>query len=93
MKNQYTQQDLKLAYQIVTQDLFNSLTHLKSGESLRFGSLGKFIKKEQKTKSALIKDKFNQPSTFIYYRLNFKPFGKLKTAFDKQIINKYGLNS
>ena len=92
MKNQYTQADLKLAYQIVQADLLNSLTNLEDNQDLRFGSLGKFTKKEQKTKSALIKNKLGKPSTFVYYRINFKPFSKLKTALNEQIIQKYRLN-
>jgi hypothetical protein len=44
----YTQQDLKTAYQIVQADLFNSLLKMKDGQSLRLGSLGKLTKKEQK---------------------------------------------
>ena len=44
--NQYTQQDLKIAYQIVQQDLFNSLLKAKNGQSIHFGKLGKLTKKE-----------------------------------------------
>jgi hypothetical protein len=44
--NQYTQQDLKTAYQIVQQDLFNSLLKAKNGQSVYFGKLGKLTKKE-----------------------------------------------
>ena len=43
---QYTQSELKLAYQIVQADLFNSLLKVKNGASLRLGSLGKLTKKE-----------------------------------------------
>jgi len=93
MKDQYTPTDLKLAYQIVQADLLNSLTQLKNGKDLRLGSLGKFTKKEQKTKSALVKNRLGKPSTFVYYRINFKPFSKLKTALNEQIIRKYRLNA
>jgi hypothetical protein len=42
----YTPQELKTAYQIVQQDLFNSLLKVKSGQSIPVGKLGKLIKKE-----------------------------------------------
>jgi len=44
----YTQSELKTAYQIVQTDLFNSLLKMKDSESLRLGNLGKLTKKEQK---------------------------------------------
>jgi len=44
----YTQSELKTAYQIVQKDLFNSLLKVKDGQSLRLGNLGKLTKKEQK---------------------------------------------
>jgi len=88
---QYTPAELKTAYQIVQADLFNSLTKLKSGENIHFGNLGKFTKKEAKIRSALFKEKLGSRNTFVYYRLNFKPFRKLKTLFTEQIIKKYKL--
>jgi len=91
MLNQYTQQDLKLAHQIVQADLFNSLTNLKDGQSFRLGALGKFTKKEHQIKSALFKKKLGNKNTFAYYRINFKPFSKLKELLTNQIIKKYKL--
>ena len=44
----YTQSELKTAYQIVQADLFNSLLKVKDGQSLRVGSLGKLTKSERK---------------------------------------------
>ena len=46
--NQYSQADLKIAYQLVQADLFNSLLQAKDGASIYFRPLGKFTKKEQK---------------------------------------------
>ena len=91
MIKQYTQQDIKLAYQVVQADLFNSLTNLEAGQSLRLGSLGKFTKKEHQIKSALFKEELGDENTFIYYRISFKPFSKLKELLTKQIIKKYKL--
>jgi nucleoid DNA-binding protein len=87
----YTQEELKLAYQIVQTDLFNSLSSLKDNETIRLGNLGKFTKKEYKIKSALFKEKLGDRNTFIYYRISFKPFSKLKELLTNQIIKKYKL--
>jgi hypothetical protein len=46
----YTQSDVKTAYQIVTEDLLTSLLKIKDGESLRLGSLGKITKLERQQK-------------------------------------------
>lgn len=91
MLQNYTPQDLKLAYQLVQADLFNSLTKLSNGQSLRLGSLGKFTKKEHTIKSALFKKQLGNKNIFVYYRINFKPFSKLKGLLTNQIINKYSL--
>jgi len=89
MLKNYTPQDLKLAYQVVQQDLFASLTQLEDGQSLRLGSLGKFTKKEYQMRSALFKKQLGNKNKFVYYRISFKPFSKLKELLTKQIINKY----
>ncbi|CAH1767422.1 10759_t:CDS:2 [Entrophospora sp. SA101] len=47
----YTPTQLKQAYQIVTNDLFNSLLKAKDKETIKFGHLGKFTKTEQMVKS------------------------------------------
>jgi hypothetical protein len=46
MLKNYTPQELKLAYQIVQEDLFNSLLQVKESQSIKLGSLGKLTKKE-----------------------------------------------
>jgi len=46
--NHYTPADLKTAYQLVQEDLINSLLAIKDGQSIKLGSLGKFTKKERK---------------------------------------------
>ena len=81
--NQYTQQDLKIAYQIVQQDLFNSLLKAKNGQSIHFGKLGKLTKKECQQKCGW------DQQNYVYCRLNFKPFSKLKSALNEQIVKKY----
>ena len=91
MLKNYTQSDIKLAHRIVQEDLFNSLTNLEAGQSLRLGALGKFTKKEHQLKSALFKKKLGKKNKFVYYRISFKPFSKLKELLTNQVIKKYRL--
>lgn len=85
LTNHYTPQDLKQAYQIVQQDLFTNLLTLPEGHSIKLGSLGKITKKELKQKCGW------DQQHYVYCRLNFKPFSKLKSALNDQIIKKYRL--
>ncbi len=85
LNNQYTEKELKLAYQIVQEDLFNSLLKLKNQESIKLGSLGKLTKKECQQKCGW------DQQNYVYCKLNFKPFSKLKQALNEQIISKYRL--
>jgi len=80
----YTQSQLKQAYQIVQTDLFNSLLKAKDGETIKFGHLGKFKKTEQQLSS-------KQYGNHIYYKLSFRCFSKLKQAFHQQLSRKYRL--
>ena len=83
MKNQYTPQDVKLAYQIVSHDLFNALLGSSSDISIKLGSLGKLIKQEKEQRCGW--DGVN----YTYCSLKFKPFKKLKEALNEQIVKKY----
>jgi hypothetical protein len=87
----YTQHDLKLAHQIVSEDLFNSLAQLQAGQSLRLGHLGKFTKSEHSIKSALFKKELGKDYQFIYAKISFKPFSKLKELLTNQVLKKYRL--
>lgn len=84
-KTNYTTQEIKLAYQIVQEDLFNSLLSAKNGQSIKLSSLGKLTKKEQKQRCGW------DGQNYVYCRLSFKPFSKLKTALNEQIVKKYKL--
>ena len=86
-KTNYSESDLKTAYQIVQTALFNSLLKVKHGESIPLAKLGKFTKKERKQKCGW--DKQN----YVYANIHFKPFSKLKSALNEQIINKYRLKN
>ena len=85
MLHHYTPQDIKLAYQVVQEDLFNSLLQAKDKATIKFGSLGKLIKSERKQKCGW------DQQHYVYCSLRFKPFKKLKTALNDQLIQKYRL--
>jgi len=78
----YTQSQIKQAYQIVTEDLFNSLLKAQDKETIRFGNLGRFKKSE-----SLVRSK--KYGNHIYYRISFHCFSKLKEAFHHQLSRKY----
>ena len=80
----YTEQDLKLAYQLVQEDLFNHLLKAQDEETIRLGNLGKFTKTEQ-----IINSK--KYGNHIYYKLSFRCFSKLKKSFHDQLSKKYRL--
>jgi hypothetical protein len=82
--NHYSSADLKTAYQIVTEDLFNHLVKAQDETTVKLGNLGKFTKTEQLVRSK----KFGQ---HIYYKLSFRCFSKLKEAFHDQLSKKYRL--
>jgi len=78
----HTQSQIKQAYQIVQQDLFNSLLKAKNKETIKFGNLGKFTKTEQSLSSP-------KYGNHLYYKLSFRCFSKLKEAFHSQLSKKY----
>lgn len=43
-------QELKQAYQIVSQDLVHHLAKIKDGDGIRLNNLGTFVKTKQKVK-------------------------------------------
>ena len=75
--------ELKRAYDLVLADLFSTFLKMESGESLRLGDLGAFEKKEQQLKSGLDNE------TYVFARVNFRMFTKLKEGLDEQIRKKY----
>ena len=50
MTIRYTQTELKTAYQIVSDHLFNEFLKMSEGQTIRLGSLGKFTKKSRQTR-------------------------------------------
>jgi len=79
-----TPAQIKSAYQIVQADLFNQLLKAKNKETIKLGNLGKFTKTEQQ----LSNKKFGN---YIYYKLSFRCFSKLKAAFHNQLSKQYRL--
>jgi hypothetical protein len=75
--------ELKRVYALVLTDLFATFLKMKSGESLRLGDLGAFEKKEQQVKSGLDNE------TYVFTKLSFRMFTKLKAGLDEQIRKKY----
>ena len=79
----YTKQQKKAARDLAIADLINSLKKLKPNESLRFGNLGTFEKKQQKVtiNSKLFKKASGK--TYLYHRINFRASSLLKREIDK----------
>ena len=84
----YSSAELKLAYRLVTHDLHNSLLKMKEGENFRLNKLGKFTKRTVRAKCGLPELK---GQTYIYYRINFSPFGSLKSALNQPLESQYAL--
>ena len=82
----YTKQELKLAQAIVDDHLFNFLLHAPENCSIRLGSLGKITKKLARSRMNWTEEK----QEYIYYRLSFTPFSKLKATLNNQITQNYG---
>ena len=83
---QPTQKDLKQAYSLVTQDLFNSLVKAKTDTPVSigtFGFIGSLIKTEHKMTSGLDKN------TYVFYKLRFRASAKLKRELNKALEKKY----
>ena len=80
----YTQTQIKQAYQLVQEDLFNQLQKAQDGQTIRFGNLGKFTKTETRLSSP-------KYGNHVYYKLSFRRFSKLKNTFHNQLIKKYRL--
>lgn len=85
-KTQYTQNELKQAYQIVSEDLFNAFLKAKPQQTVRLGKLGSFKKTENQMTSYL---KNEQGQRYVYHRLLFKPFSHLKQELNKSLEKKY----
>jgi hypothetical protein len=88
-KTNYTQSQLKQAYQIVTQDLFNLLVKAKADETIYLGARGAFgsLKKSEGQVTSRLKNKAGD--TYVFYRFKFTPSSKLKQALNQALEKKY----
>jgi len=84
--NPITQKELKQAYSIVTNDLFQSLVKAKTNAPISvgtYGFIGALTKTEHKLKSAL------DNQTYVFYKLRFKMSSKLKRELNLILEKKY----
>jgi len=85
-KMNYPEKELKQAYTIVAEHLTQALLKAKVGEPVRCGTLGSFKKTENQITSYLQNEEGRQ---YVYYRLLFKPFSKLKQSLNQALEKKY----
>jgi hypothetical protein len=71
---------------MVSEHFSQALLKAQVGEPVRLGKLGSFKKSENQITSRLQNPK---GQTYVYYRLNFKPFSKLKTELNQALEKKY----
>lgn len=85
-----SQNELKKAYQLVTQDLFQSLLKAKDNQTIYLGprgALGSLKKSEHQMTSSLKGKSYGK--TYAFYRLKFKPSARLKQELNKILEKKY----
>ena len=78
--------ELKKAYQLVTQDLTKRLLKAKEGQTIFVGSRGEFgsFKKTEHQ----ITSNWDQ-NTYAFYKVNFKMSGRLRDELSKVLEKKY----
>jgi hypothetical protein len=90
-KSQYTQSEIKQAYSIATQDLFNRLLKAKTNETVQIGTLGSLgsLKKTEGQMTSKLKGNKSYGNTYVFYRFKFTPSSKLKSALNQALEKKY----
>jgi len=85
-----SQKELKLAYQLVTQDLFSRLLKAPDQQTVYLGPRGAFgsLKKTEQQMVSHMRGK-SYGKTYAFYRLSFKPSRQLKAALNKALEKKY----
>jgi nucleoid DNA-binding protein len=86
----YTQKEIKQAYQMVTKDLFSRLIKAKDGQVIQIGSLGSLgsLKKTEGQMTSHMKGK-SYGKTYAFYRIKFKPSSRLKSELNRVLEKKY----
>jgi len=87
---QYTQKELKQAYQIVTADLFNKLIKAKNNETIQIGTLGSLgsLKKTEGQMVSHMKGK-SYGKAYVFNKIKFTMASKLKQALNQALEKKY----
>ena len=90
MNTQYTEKELKQAYSLVTQDLFNRLVKAKNKETIFIGTLGSFgsLKKTEGQMVSHMEGK-SYGNTYAFYKFKFSPSARLKQALNQSLEKKY----
>ncbi len=86
----YTPKELKQAYQLVTQDLFNRLVKAKNDETIQIGSLGSLgsLKKTEGQMVSHMEGK-SYGNSYVFYKIKFTMASKLKQALNQALEKKY----
>ena len=88
-KTQYTQSQIKEAYSLVTQDLFNRLVKAENEETVFIGSRGSFGSLKKVERQITSKLHHKRGETYAFYRFKFKPASELKQALNNALEKKY----
>jgi len=82
--------ELKKAYQMVTEDLFNRLVKAKDNQAIQIGTLGS-LGSLRKTEGQMTSNMNNKSygKTYAFYRVRFKPSSKLKSELNRVLEKKY----
>jgi hypothetical protein len=90
MNLNYTPKELKQAYTLVTQDLFQRLVKAKTNETIQIGSMGSLgsLKKTEGQMVSQLKGK-SYGKEYVFYRIKFTPASKLKSELNKALERKY----
>ena len=90
-KTQNTEKEIKQAYTIATQDLFNRLLKAKTDETVQIGTLGSLgsLKKSEGQMTSSLKGNKSYGNTYVFYRFKFTPARKLKQALNQALEKKY----
>jgi nucleoid DNA-binding protein len=88
--NPYTEKELKQAYSIVTQDLFNRLVKAKANQTIQIGTLGSFgsLKKTEHQMTSHLEGK-SYGNIYAFYKFRFSPSARLKQALNQALEKKY----
>jgi nucleoid DNA-binding protein len=86
----YSIKEIKQAYRIVSEDLFQRLVKAKDEARINIGPLGSFgsLKKTEGQMTSHMKGK-SFGKTYAFYRIKFKPSRKLKEELNKVLEKKY----